>query len=294
MYVPAPAQMNPASRSGIFGFQCVESDDKKHALCEFVAATPAPLKPILTDPSVKAFLKGSTYAPAQSQGTQTSCGSRGGHVHALQTSVVLNIAMRTLLLVAIFAPSVALTQNVEDSGLARLLANGSTRRAAISDIIESHRDKVTVLISWTRTPPKGLNDIELYILRGSMAEIFGQSRTKEAIPFLIENITVRPDLQLTPDVWAKGPGAIEERMPAISALIRIGPPAFEATAHWPVEPPRFEDRLAGIYVVSRLAATINEKKTTEEAYMYIRSALAEANLQRSLAEEGMKHLPEPH
>ena len=58
MYVPAPAQMNPASRSGILGFQCVESDDKKHALCEFVAANPTPLKPILADPSIKAFLKG--------------------------------------------------------------------------------------------------------------------------------------------------------------------------------------------------------------------------------------------
>jgi len=58
MYVPGPTQMNPASRSGILGFQCVESDDNKYALCEFVAATPAALKPILTDPNVKAFLKG--------------------------------------------------------------------------------------------------------------------------------------------------------------------------------------------------------------------------------------------
>jgi len=50
MYVPAPAQMNPASRSGILGFQCVESDDKKVALCEFVAKDRSAFTQLLADP----------------------------------------------------------------------------------------------------------------------------------------------------------------------------------------------------------------------------------------------------
>lgn len=50
--------MNPASRSGILGFQCVESDDRKLALCEIVGANRAALKPILADTTVKSFLKG--------------------------------------------------------------------------------------------------------------------------------------------------------------------------------------------------------------------------------------------
>lgn len=54
----APAQLNPASRSGILGYTCVESDDKTVALCEFVAANRAALQPILSDPTVKSFLKG--------------------------------------------------------------------------------------------------------------------------------------------------------------------------------------------------------------------------------------------
>lgn len=57
---------------------------------------------------------------------------------------------------------------------------------------------------------------------------------------------------------------------------------------------KFEDRLAGIYVVSRLAAMMNNEETSEEAHMYLRSALAEANLQRSLAEEALKRFPGPH
>jgi len=58
MYTPAPAQMNPASRSGILAFQCMASDDGKLALCEFVAQDRTALMPILADPAVKSFLKG--------------------------------------------------------------------------------------------------------------------------------------------------------------------------------------------------------------------------------------------
>lgn len=59
MYAPAaaPAQVNPVSPNGILGFQCMASDDGKLALCEFVAKDRAALKPILTDPAVRAFLK---------------------------------------------------------------------------------------------------------------------------------------------------------------------------------------------------------------------------------------------
>ena len=58
LYAPAPAQTNPASRSGILAFQCVASDDGKLALCEFVARDGNALRPLLGDPAVKAFLKG--------------------------------------------------------------------------------------------------------------------------------------------------------------------------------------------------------------------------------------------
>jgi hypothetical protein len=58
MFTPTPAQMSPTSRSGIIGFQCIPSDDGKLALCEYVSSTRAALSQILSDPSVKAFLKG--------------------------------------------------------------------------------------------------------------------------------------------------------------------------------------------------------------------------------------------
>jgi hypothetical protein len=50
--------MSPTSRSGIIGFQCIPSDDGLLALCEYAAASRATFNQILSDPSVKAFLKG--------------------------------------------------------------------------------------------------------------------------------------------------------------------------------------------------------------------------------------------
>src|SRR5258708_16693828 len=57
-YAPSPAQMSPTSRSGIIGFQCIPSDDGQLALCEYVASSRAAFSQLLSDPGVKAFLKG--------------------------------------------------------------------------------------------------------------------------------------------------------------------------------------------------------------------------------------------
>jgi hypothetical protein len=55
--VPVPVMGKAPSRSGIIGFSFLESDDKKFAIVEFVAADPAALKPILADKNVTAFEK---------------------------------------------------------------------------------------------------------------------------------------------------------------------------------------------------------------------------------------------
>ena len=61
MYAPAPGQaqtVKAGDRPGIIEFHFQESDDHKFALVEFVAVDREALKPILTDPSVKSFVKG--------------------------------------------------------------------------------------------------------------------------------------------------------------------------------------------------------------------------------------------
>jgi hypothetical protein len=60
MYAPSPAELQTsmATRQGILGFTHVMSDDGQVALVEFVAKDRSAFQAILTDPSVKAFLKG--------------------------------------------------------------------------------------------------------------------------------------------------------------------------------------------------------------------------------------------
>ena len=64
LYAPSPAQMNPASRTGIIGFTHVLSDDGQFALVEFVARDAKAFDHILADinaninTNVKAFRKG--------------------------------------------------------------------------------------------------------------------------------------------------------------------------------------------------------------------------------------------
>jgi hypothetical protein len=66
MYAPSPAQMNPASRTGIIGYTYVLSDDGQFALVEFVARDAKAFDRILADingnlnlnVNVKAFRKG--------------------------------------------------------------------------------------------------------------------------------------------------------------------------------------------------------------------------------------------
>src|SRR5713226_5409519 len=64
LYAPAPAQMNPASRTGIIGYTHVLSDDGQFALVEFVARDAKAFDHILADvslnlnTSIKVFRKG--------------------------------------------------------------------------------------------------------------------------------------------------------------------------------------------------------------------------------------------
>src|SRR5579859_3490663 len=118
--------------------------------------------------------------------------------------------MKTLILIGTLGLIVARCQEMSDKGLARLLVDENTRRTTITRVVESRHDLVPLILSWIRTPPPELNDIDRYILRASMAEIFGRLGTKEAIPFLIENISLHSSLMLYPSVWTKSAAAVEE------------------------------------------------------------------------------------
>jgi hypothetical protein len=167
-------------------------------------------------------------------------------------------------------------QVTSDQELARQLANESTRQDAVDKIAASGADRVPVLLSWTRMPPAQVNIYQLYV---GLADVFGRLRTREAIPFLIENISLRRGIEAPP--WTKMPQVVEDRLPAVGALIRIGPDASMALIRTSWETARAEERLAAIFVVSQV-------KDVPEARGFLVAILGEANLERFWAEEGLK------
>ena len=106
-------------------------------------------------------------------------------------------------------------------------------------------------------------------------------KTKEAVPFLIKNISLQRWLEM--NIWLKTDKVIEERLPAVAALVRIGPDASRAiiSEYLTIEP---DDRLAAIFVVARIR--------DPEARGFLSSVLGRANLERYWAEEGLKRLDE--
>src|ERR1700733_5594031 len=102
--------------------------------------------------------------------------------------------------------------------LARRLADANTRAETIATVSSDPRS-TRLLISWTRTPPKGVDEYELSI---GLADAFSRLKTKDAIPFLIKNINLRRHRYVDLAPWLKTDQAIRDTFPALAALIELG------------------------------------------------------------------------
>lgn len=182
------------------------------------------------------------------------------------------------IVVVIAMLTAARAQSLSGLELARALSDDATRKAAVADIVAAERGRVPLLLSWANTPPKGVSRIGLNI---GMAMVFGSLKVKAAIPFLIKYITLPAGIPTPP--WMKTTEVIVDRLPALSALIQIGPDAAEAIMNVGWEHLGAYDRLASLILVSR----VGEGQAARD---FINRALGEANLQREFATEALRTL----
>jgi hypothetical protein len=184
-------------------------------------------------------------------------------------------------LAAVLASPVARAANGRE--LAARLADTGTQRSAIDEIVARGQKDIPLLLSWTRALPDVEDKYELML---GMAQVFGRLKTTEAIPFLIKNISLQVFPQ-APNTFMKTPEVIEGRMPAIVALINIGPEASRALLRAPIAGMTSEDRLAVIFTISRIPGV-------PKASEFLMGISGQANMERFWAENGLKYLDEHH
>jgi hypothetical protein len=175
--------------------------------------------------------------------------------------------------------SVMWAQTATDRELAQKLSNDNTRAATVAAISKSQLSILPVLLGWARNPPPNVNKDGLYI---GLADAFGELKAKESVPFLISHISMQRWAP-TPNLWMKTPAVVESRLPAVAALIRIGPAASSELMRANLGCVQSEDRLAALFVISRIAGVAGARE-------FVLQALGEANLQRHWAEDGLKVL----
>ena len=175
----------------------------------------------------------------------------------------------------LFVGQMGFSQSPGDLTLARQLATESERQEAVEKIATSEPGRIPLLLSWTRTPPTSVQRTELFI---GLANVFGRLRTTQAIPFLVANISLHKEFEEPP--WLKTAKVIQERLPAVGALVEIGPDASRAIIGRSWEHATTEDRIAAVFVVSQITGV-------PEARGFLASVLGEANIEKYWAEKGL-------
>ncbi|HBY62067.1 MAG TPA: hypothetical protein DEH78_19785 [Solibacterales bacterium] len=167
-------------------------------------------------------------------------------------------------------------QDLTDSELAKLLANYDTRAAGVERAVAQGPRAEQLLISWTLRAP---SDVDFYQLRLGMADAFARWKTREAIPFLIENIDMQPGSR--PNIWMKADSAVQAHFRAVNALIRIGPAAASEVMErfWTLPS---SVRLHAVFVVAHVA--------DPDSYYFLGEIIHQANLERYWAAEARRKM----
>ena len=172
-----------------------------------------------------------------------------------------------------------LTQNNEQE-LALLLASKSERQKAIAFVAASRTSRVPLLLSLAKAVPPNVDEHELQV---GLADAFGALKVTEAIPFLLRHIALRREALVDLRPWLKTADVIELSFPSVTALISIGPDASVAAMRAYDQATTPEERLAIVFVVSRIGGVPAAKP-------FLSHVVGRADLERYFAQEGLKAL----
>ena len=135
-----------------------------------------------------------------------------------------------------------------ESDLAQLLSNDKTFNNAIDWVRDSEESRIPILLRLTMSIDGERN--KCGPLSFGLMRAVGALKLKQAIPYLKENVAC--NIYKADNPWLKSPEIIEQRMPALAALISIGSDATKALIDLYQHPVHRDDQIIAIFGLSRI------------------------------------------
>lgn len=164
-------------------------------------------------------------------------------------------------------------------GLARHLANVSTREETVEKIAANPGSCMPILMKWSEAAPAGIDYEDLAV---GLAETFGRLRYADAVPFLIRNIDITR-FGMTPS-YMKTSASLRRARPAADALIQIGEAAREGVMRAVSGRATPDDRVMLIFVLSQIGGG--------EVRQFLRVMRGYAAAEKMFCEVGLGELKE--
>jgi HEAT repeat protein len=133
--------------------------------------------------------------------------------------------------------------------LAGLVEGENTRQQAVSLVAESRREGIALLMELTTESFPGVDDHSLQV---GLADVFGELRAEESIPFLQSHLILRRSEGADFAPWTKIDAVVLRSFPCIQALVSIGANASRALIKEYAGRNESENRQAAIFVVARI------------------------------------------
>jgi hypothetical protein len=180
-----------------------------------------------------------------------------------------------ILMTGTIAATLMIAQPGPGSDVAQGLADENRREGTIRSIMVVKSQILPLLLRWTTAPP---GDVDETSLRIGLCDAFGELRANEAIPFLVTSIGLSRRNRV--DRWVKLPQAVLEDLPAVAALVRIGPDSVSPIIDATRGSMTFHERLAAIFALSQIKGPL--------ASQFLVVARNQAALEGYWADQGVK------
>ena|SRR3569833_1035916 len=133
--------------------------------------------------------------------------------------------------------------------LAGLVEAENTRQQAVLLVAESRREGIALLMELTTKLFPGADDHNLQV---GLADVFGELKAEESIPFLRSYLILRRSEGADFAPWTKTDAVVLRSFPCVQALISIGANASRALIKEYAGRNESENRQAAIFVVAHI------------------------------------------